>query len=46
LAIYYPLLMIGEKLSTSGALWPISFWIGNVTLIVPGVFLIKWVVKH
>jgi lipopolysaccharide export system permease protein len=46
LAIYYPLLMIGEDLSTSGTLWPISFWIGNVTLFVPGIFLIKWVVRH
>ncbi len=46
LAIYYPLLMIGEDLSTSGKLPPISFWMGNVTLIVPGIFLLKWVVKH
>jgi lipopolysaccharide export system permease protein len=46
LAIYYPLLMIGEDLSTSGKLWPISFWTANVTLIIPGIFLLKWVVKH
>jgi lipopolysaccharide export system permease protein len=46
LAVYYPLLMIGEDLSTSGKLWPISFWMGNVTLIIPGIFLLKWVVKH
>jgi lipopolysaccharide export system permease protein len=46
LAIYYPLLMIGEDLSTSGKFPPISFWMGNVTLILPGIFLLKWVVKH
>ncbi len=32
LAVYYPLLMIGEDLSTSGTLPPISFWMGNVIL--------------
>ncbi len=37
LAVYYPLLMIGEDLSTSGTLPPISFWMGNVILAVPAV---------
>jgi lipopolysaccharide export system permease protein len=46
LAIYYPLLMIGEDLSTSGKYPPISFWMGNITLIVSGIVLLKWVVKH
>jgi lipopolysaccharide export system permease protein len=46
LAIYYPLLMIGEDLTTSRGLTPILFWMGNVMLIVPGIFLLKWVVKH
>jgi lipopolysaccharide export system permease protein len=46
LAIYYPLLMIGEDLTTSRGFTPILFWMGNVTLIVPGIFLLKWVIKH
>jgi lipopolysaccharide export system permease protein len=46
LAIYYPLLMIGEDLTTSRGYVPILFWMGNITLIVPGVFLLKWVIKH
>jgi lipopolysaccharide export system permease protein len=46
LAIYYPLLMIGEDLSTSGKLWPISFWMGNVILFIPGLFLLRWVIRH
>ncbi|MCC6125278.1 MAG: LptF/LptG family permease [Pirellulales bacterium] len=46
LAVYYPLLMIGEDLSTSGKFPPFSFWMGNVMLILPGIFLLKWVVRH
>jgi lipopolysaccharide export system permease protein len=46
LAVYYPLLMIGEDLSTSGALPPISFWMGNVILAIPAVFLLRWIVRH
>ena len=46
LAIYYPLLMIGEDLTTARGFAPIIFWMGNVTLIVPGIYLLKWVVKH
>jgi lipopolysaccharide export system permease protein len=46
LAIYYPLLMIGEDISTSGKFHPISFWMGNMILFVPGIFLLKWVIKH
>jgi lipopolysaccharide export system permease protein len=46
LAVYYPLLMIGEDLSTSGTLPPVSFWMGNVILAVPAVFLLRWIVRH
>ena len=46
LAVYYPLLMIGEDLSTSGTLPPISFWMGNVLLAVPAVALLRWIVRH
>jgi hypothetical protein len=38
--------MIGEDLSTSGKLWPISFWMGNVILFIPGLFLLRWVIRH
>lgn len=46
LAIYYPLLMFGEDLSTSGVLPPISFWTGNVVLSIPAVVLLRWIVRH
>jgi len=46
LAIYYPLLMLGEDLSTSGKLPPISFWTGNVVLTVPAIFLIRRIIRH
>jgi lipopolysaccharide export system permease protein len=46
LAVYYPLLMVGEDLSTSGTLPPIAFWMGNVILAIPAVFLMRWVVRH
>ena len=46
LAVYYPLLMLGEDLSTSGKLWPISFWTGNVILTIPAIWLLRWIVRH
>ena len=46
LAVYYPLLMIGEDLSTSGTLPPISFWMGNVILTIPAVLLLRRIVRH
>jgi len=46
LAVYYPLLMLGEDLSTSGVLPPISFWMGNVILVIPAVALLRWIVRH
>lgn len=46
LALYYPLLMLGEDLSTSGKLPPISFWTGNAVLTIPAIFLIRRIVRH
>jgi lipopolysaccharide export system permease protein len=46
LAVYYPLLMLGEHLSTTGVLPPFSFWMGNVVLIVPAIMLLRWVNRH
>jgi lipopolysaccharide export system permease protein len=46
LAIYYPLLMLGEDLSTSGKLPPISFWMGNSVLILSGIMLLRRIVQH
>ncbi len=46
LAVYYPLLMFGEDLSTSGTLPPISFWTGNVVLSIPAVILLHRIVRH
>ncbi len=46
LAIYYPLLMFGEDLSTSGKLPPISFWLGNVVISIPAVILLRRIVRH
>lgn len=46
LAVYYPLLMLGEDLSTSGKMWPISFWIANAVLALPAIALLRWTVRH
>jgi len=46
LAIYYPLLMLGEDLSTSGRLPPIAFWTGNVILATPAVLLLRRIIRH
>lgn len=46
LAVFYPLLMLGEDLSTSGKMWPISFWIANTALVIPAIFLLRWTVRH
>ena len=45
LAIYYPLLMFGDKVSTTGAP-PVCFWICNVALAVPAVALLRWIIRH
>jgi lipopolysaccharide export system permease protein len=46
LAIYYPLLMLSDDLSTSGKLPPFSFWTANVVLTIPAIALLRWTVKH
>jgi lipopolysaccharide export system permease protein len=46
LAIYYPLLMLSDDLSTSGKMPPISFWTANVVLTVPALGLLRWIVRH
>ncbi|MCE5267457.1 MAG: LptF/LptG family permease [Planctomycetaceae bacterium] len=46
LAVYYPLLMLSDKLSTSGAFPPVSFWLGNAVLSIPGVLLLRWTIRH
>jgi lipopolysaccharide export system permease protein len=46
LAVYYPLLMLSEDLSTSGKLWPISFWMSNTVFIASGILLLRRIVQH
>jgi lipopolysaccharide export system permease protein len=46
LALYYPLLLMSDHLSTSGRLPPVSFWMANVLLAAPAVGLLRWIVRH
>jgi lipopolysaccharide export system permease protein len=46
LAVYYPLLMLSDNLTTSGTLWPICFWMSNVVLTLPAICLLRWINKH
>jgi lipopolysaccharide export system permease protein len=46
LGIYYPLLMIQEDLATSGVLPPIAFWLGNIVLLGPAVWLLRQVIRY
>ena len=46
LAMYYPLLMLGDDLTTSGTLPPIFFWMGNVVLTAPAIALLRWINRH
>jgi lipopolysaccharide export LptBFGC system permease protein LptF len=46
LAVYYPLLMLSESLSTTGKMWPISFWMGNSVFIASGILLLRRIVQH
>ncbi len=46
LSVYYPLLMLGEDLSTSGTLPPISFWMGNVILTIPAIIFLRRIIRH
>jgi lipopolysaccharide export system permease protein len=46
LAVYYPLLMLSDNLTTNGTLWPICFWMSNVVLTIPAIFLLQWINRH
>jgi lipopolysaccharide export system permease protein len=46
LGVYYPLLMLGEDLSTSGTLPPISFWTGNLVLAIAGGWLLRRAIRY
>lgn len=46
LVVYYPLLMFGEDLSTSGKLPPVAFWMANTVLIFPAVILMRRIIRH
>jgi lipopolysaccharide export system permease protein len=46
LIVYYPLLMFGEDLTTTGKLWPICFWMANTVLCIPAVMLLRRVIQH
>ncbi len=46
LVLYYPLLMLGENLSTTGKLPPWSFWLGNIVMVGPGLGLLRRVIRH
>ena len=46
LVIYYPLLMFGEDLSTSGRAPPISFWMANMALLLPALLLLRRIIRH
>ena len=45
LAVYYPLLMFGDKVSTSGSP-PIYFWTGDLVLAIPAIALLRWIIRH
>jgi lipopolysaccharide export system permease protein len=46
LAIYYPLLMLSDDLSTSGKMPPVSFWTANAILATPAMGLLRWIVRY
>ena len=46
LILYYPMLMLGEELSTSGSLPPWSFWLPNLVMLVPGLWLFRGVLRY
>ncbi len=46
LIVYYPLLMIGEDLSTSGQAPPYTFWLANITIVIPGLLLLRRVIRY
>jgi hypothetical protein len=46
LAAYYPLLMVQEDVTTSGALPPCFFWLANLILLGPAIWLLRRVVRY
>ena len=46
LALYYPLLLLGDNLTTTARLPPIFFWMGNVVLTAPAIALLRWINRH
>jgi lipopolysaccharide export system permease protein len=46
LSIYYPLLMLSEKLAIQGSLPPATFWLGNALLFVIAAILLRGIVRH
>jgi len=46
LSIYYPLLMLSEKLAIFGPLPPVSFWMGNVLLFGIAAILLRGIIRH
>jgi lipopolysaccharide export system permease protein len=45
LAIYYPLLMFGDKVCMAGSP-PIYCWTGNLVLAIPAIALLRWIIRH
>ena len=47
LTVYYPLLMFGDKVSTSGSP-PIYLadWTGDLVLAIPAITLLRWIIRH
>ncbi len=46
LSIYYPLLMLGDDLSTSGKYLPLFCWMGNAVFMAAGIMLLRRIVRH
>jgi len=46
LAVYYPVWMFGEHISTTGKAWPVSFWMANALLALAAVVLLRRIVRH
>ncbi len=40
LIVYYPMLMVAKELTTSGVLPPVGYWSANLSIAVPGAFLL------
>ncbi|MGQ9604623.1 MAG: LptF/LptG family permease [Thermogutta sp.] len=40
LIVYYPMLMAARELTTSGALPPVGYWVANLSIAIPGAYLL------